>query len=35
MLGREVPVVLPSAVGFGGVPGATGLIFQQQQLLEI
>jgi len=35
MLGREVPVVLQSAVGFGGVPGAAGLIFLQQQLLKI
>ena len=32
MLGREVPVVLQTAVGFGGIPGAAGLIFLQQQL---
>jgi len=34
MLGREVPVVLESAVGYGGVLGAAGLIFLQQQVLE-
>jgi glucokinase len=34
MLGREVPVVLESAVGYGGVLGAAGLIFLQQQILK-
>jgi len=35
MLGREVPVVLQSAVGYGGVLGAAGLIFLHQQILKI
>jgi glucokinase len=35
MLGREVPVVLQSAVGYGGVQGAAGLIFLRQQILKI
>jgi glucokinase len=35
MLGREVPVVLQSAVGYGGVLGAAGLIFLHQQVLKI
>jgi glucokinase len=30
MLGREVPIVLQTAVGYGGVLGAAGLIFLQQ-----
>lgn len=34
MLGREVPVVLQSAVGYGGVLGAAGLIFLHQQVLK-
>src|SRR6266704_3140691 len=33
MLGREVPVVLQSAVGYGGVLGAAGLVFLHQQVL--
>lgn len=35
MLGREVPVVMQSALGFGGVLGAAGLIFLRQQILKI
>ncbi len=35
MLGREVPIVLQTALGYGGVLGAAGLIFLQQQLLKI
>jgi glucokinase len=35
MLGREVPIVPQTAVGYGGVLGAAGLIFLQQQLLKI
>ncbi len=35
LLGREVPIVLQSAVGYGGVLGAAGLIFLDQQLLTI
>lgn len=35
MLGREVPVVLQSEVGYGGVLGAAGLIFLQQKVLTI
>jgi hypothetical protein len=35
MLGREVPVVLQSAVGYGGVLGAAGLVFLQQHQLKV
>jgi glucokinase len=35
MLGREVPVVLQSAVGYGGVLGAAGLVFLHQQQLKV
>ncbi len=35
LLGREVPIVLQSAIGYGGVLGAAGLIFLDQQLLAI
>ena len=35
MLGREVPIVVESAVGYGGVLGAAGLIFLDQKLVEI
>ncbi len=35
MLGREVPVVLQSVAGYGGVLGAAGLIFLHQQILKI
>ncbi|HZT00421.1 MAG TPA: ROK family protein [Terriglobales bacterium] len=35
MLGREVPVVLQSAVGYGGVLGAAGLVFLHQQILKV
>lgn len=35
LLGREIPIVLQSLVGYGGVAGAAGLVFLQQRLLEI
>ena len=35
LLGREVPIVLQSLVGYGGVAGAAGLVFLQQRLLTI
>ena len=35
LLGREIPIVLQSAVGYGGVAGAAGLVFLQQRLLEM
>ena len=35
LLGRKVPLVLQQTVGYGGVAGAAGLIFLQQQLLTI
>ena len=34
MLGRDVPIVQQSAIGFGGVAGAAALVFLQQQLLK-
>lgn len=33
MLGREVPIVFQSVMGYGGVLGAAGLVFLHQQLL--
>lgn len=35
LLGRKVPIVLQSAVGYGGVAGAAGLVFLEQRLLTI
>ena len=35
MLGREVPIVLQTRVGYGGVLGAAGLIFLQQNIVNI
>ena len=35
LLGREIAIVFQSAVGYGGVAGAAGLVFLQQRLLEI
>jgi glucokinase len=35
LLGREIPIVFQSAVGYGGVAGAAGLVFLQQRLLKI
>ena len=35
LLGREVPIVVQSLVGYGGVAGAAGLVFLQQELLKI
>lgn len=35
LLGRKVPIVLQSTIGYGGVAGAAGLVFLQQQLLTI
>lgn len=35
LLGREIPILFQSLVGFGGVAGAAGLIFLQQGLLTI
>jgi glucokinase len=34
MMGREVPIVPQSSIGYGGVLGAAGLIFLHQQLLK-
>ena len=35
LLGREVPIVLQSLLGYGGVAGAAGLVFLQQRCLTI
>jgi len=35
LLGREVPIVLQTMVGHGGVAGAAGLVFLQLGLLQI
>jgi len=35
MLGRDVPIVQQSIVGFGGVAGAAGLVFLKQGLLKL
>ena len=35
MLGRDVPIVQQSILGFGGVAGAAGLVFLQQGLLKL
>jgi glucokinase len=35
LLGREIPIVFQSQVGYGGVAGAAGLVFLQQGLLKI
>ena len=35
MLGREVPIVQQSTIGFGSVAGAAALVFLHQQLLKI
>jgi glucokinase len=35
LLGREVPIVFQSVVGYGGVAGAAGLVFLQQHLMTI
>jgi glucokinase len=35
LLGREVPIVFQSQVGYGGVAGAAGLVFLQHGLLKI
>jgi glucokinase len=35
LLDRKVPIVLQNNVGYGGVAGAAGLVFLQQQLLTI
>jgi glucokinase len=35
LLGREIPIVFQRLVGYGGVAGAAGLVFLQQQLLNI
>ena len=35
LLGREIPIVFQSLVGYGGVVGAAGLVFLQQGLLKI
>ena len=34
MMGREVPIVVQTATGYGGVRGAAGLIFLDQQVLK-
>lgn len=35
LLGREVPIVFQKTIGYGGVAGAAGLVFLQQNLLVI
>jgi glucokinase len=35
LLDRKIPIVLQSAVGYGGVAGAAGLVFLQQRLLTV
>ena len=35
LLGREIPIVFQSLVGYGGVAGAAGLVFLQQGWLKI
>lgn len=35
LLGREVPIVFQKLVGYGGVAGAAGLVFLEQNLLTI
>jgi glucokinase len=35
MLGREVPIVRQTALGYGGVLGAAGLIFLSEQLVNL
>jgi glucokinase len=35
LLGREIPIVFQSLVGYGGVAGAAALVFLQQGLLKI
>ena len=35
LLGRDVPIVFQSVIGYGGVAGAAGLVFLQQQLIKI
>ena len=35
LLGRDVPIVFQSVIGYGGVAGAAGLVFLQQKLLTI
>ena len=35
LLGRDVPIVFQSVIGYGGVAGAAGLVFLQQRLLKI
>jgi glucokinase len=35
LLGRKVPIVFQSTGGYGGVAGAAGLVFLEQQLLTI
>jgi glucokinase len=35
LLGREIPILFQSLVGYGGVAGAAGLVFLHQRLLEI
>lgn len=35
LLGREVPIVFQTLVGYGGVAGAAGLVFLKQNLLAI
>jgi glucokinase len=35
LLGRDVPIVFQSVIGYGGVAGAAGLVFLQQKLLKV
>lgn len=35
LLGRDVPIIFQSVIGYGGVAGAAGLVFLQQKLVEV
>lgn len=35
LLGRDVPIIFQSVIGYGGVAGAAGLVFLQQKLLKV
>jgi glucokinase len=35
LLGRKVPILIQSALGYGGVAGAAGLVFLKEHMLTI